>query len=99
MSSEYRITPSTPNFRAAPSENRSRLILEIAALTRQLWPADKPVFCRLSISDWHVGGEKDSQGNYVSWGVESSRYMVKELVALGIDLVDCTSGGLDPDQM
>lgn len=81
------------------SENRMRLILEIAQVTRSLWPVDKPVFCRLSITDHHAAGEKNAAGEYISWGIEQSRIIVKELVKLGIDLVDCTSGGLDAEQV
>lgn len=80
------------------SANRMRLVLDIAVLTRALWPADKPVFARISITDHHVHGEKNSAGEYISWGVESSKVLISELVKLGVDLVDCTSGGLDPDQ-
>jgi len=75
-----------------------RLILEIALMTRQIWPQDKPVFCRLSVTDHHAGGEKNSQGDYISWGEEQSKIMIAELVNIGVDLVDCTSGGLDADQ-
>ena len=67
-------------------------------MTRKLWPQDKPVFVRLSVSDHHEAGEKDSSGTFLSWGEEQSLLLVKELVALGIDLVDATSGGLDPVQ-
>ena len=75
-----------------------RLILEIAQMTREMWPTEKPVFVRLSVSDHHEAGEKDSNGKYLSWGQEQSLVLVKELVNLGIDLVDATSGGLDPVQ-
>ena len=72
--------------------------MDIAKITREMWPEDKPVFVRLSVSDHHEAGEKDSSGAYISWGEEQSIVLVKELVALGIDLVDATSGGLDPVQ-
>ena len=73
-------------------------MLEVAELTRRLWPTSKPVFCRLSITDWHVDGEKNVQGDWISWGADQSQILVSELDKLGIDLVDCTSGGLDLDQ-
>ena len=85
-------------FSTGTSENRMRLVLEIAVLTRQTWPQEKPVFCRLSITDHHSAGETGLNGEYISWGVEQSRAMVARLVEIGIDLLDCTSGGLDADQ-
>ena len=86
----------TPVF--ATSTNRVRLVLEVAELTRRLWPAFKPVFCRLSITDWHFDGERNTQGEWTSWGIEQSQMLVSELDKIGIDLIDCTSGGLDLDQ-
>lgn len=75
-----------------------RLTLEIAQITIDNWPKDKPVFCRLSATDWYKGGEKDSNGEYVSWGMEQSKTLVDRLVKMGIDFLDVTSGGLEYDQ-
>ena len=82
------------------SENRMRLTLEIAELTRKLWPQDRPVFLRLSVTDWHKKGEKSKANpkEYLSWGIEQSNILVGELIKLGIDFIDVTSGGMDPDQ-
>jgi len=65
-------------------ENRCRLILRIARLLRDLWPQDKPVFVRISAVDWVEGG----------WTIEDSIQLSKWLKDIGIDLIDCSSGGL-----
>lgn len=89
---------TTDYFHSAISENRMRLILEIAEITIQNWPKDKPVFCRLSATDWYKGGEKDTSGKYVSWGLEQSAILMERLIEMGIDFFDITSGGLEYDQ-
>jgi len=68
-------------------ENRARLPLRIAKAVRELWPAELPVFVRISASDWVEGG----------WGLQESIAFSKELKKLGVDLVDCSSGGMVPD--
>jgi 2,4-dienoyl-CoA reductase-like NADH-dependent reductase (Old Yellow Enzyme family) len=62
---------------------RMRLPLEVVADVRAAWPADKPLLLRISASDWTEGG----------WTVEDSVALAKEAAALGVDLVDCSSGG------
>ncbi|HUL97782.1 MAG TPA: NADH:flavin oxidoreductase/NADH oxidase [Usitatibacter sp.] len=66
-----------------PLENRMRLGLEVAQAVREAWPADKPVFYRISASDWAPGG----------WDVEQSVALCRRLKELGVDLIDCSSGG------
>jgi 2,4-dienoyl-CoA reductase-like NADH-dependent reductase (Old Yellow Enzyme family) len=66
-------------------ENRMRFLLEIAESVRAAWPADKPLFVRLSASDNHP------DGNDVDFSVR----LASRLKALGVDLVDCSSGGFD----
>ncbi|KKB09963.1 NADH:flavin oxidoreductase / NADH oxidase [Devosia chinhatensis] len=65
-------------------ENRMRLVLEIAEAVRAVWPADKPLLARLSVSDNAEGG----------WTVEDSVVLARELKARGVDAIDCSSGGL-----
>ena len=65
-------------------ENRCRLVLRIARLLRELWPQDKPVFVRISAVDWVEGG----------WSIEDSIQLGLWLKEIGIDLIDCSSGGL-----
>jgi 2,4-dienoyl-CoA reductase-like NADH-dependent reductase (Old Yellow Enzyme family) len=64
-------------------ENRMRFPLEVAGAVRKAWPQDKPVFYRVSASDWAEGG----------WDLAQSIELAKRLKALGIDLIDCSSGG------
>ncbi len=64
-------------------ENRIRFALEVCAAVRNFWPAALPVFMRLSCSDWAEGG----------WDIEQSVELAKRLRGIGIDLIDCSSGG------
>jgi len=72
--------------------NRMRFGLETAAAVRKAWPSDKPLFARISATEW-LPSEKDEQGNWISWGIEQSRVFSKELVAVGVDLIDTSAGG------
>lgn len=65
-------------------ENRMRLTLEVTRAVREAWPADKPVWVRVSATDWADGG----------WNVDETVRLAQALKALGVDLVDCSSGGL-----
>jgi len=67
-------------------ENRIRLLLRVAKTIREFWPAESPVFVRISATDWKEGG----------WDIEQSVELCRRLKALGIDLVDVSSGGLVP---
>jgi 2,4-dienoyl-CoA reductase-like NADH-dependent reductase (Old Yellow Enzyme family) len=66
-----------------PRENRMRLPLEITEAIRKVWPAEKPLFARISTQDWHPDG----------WQVEDSVVLAQELKARGVDVIDCSSGG------
>lgn len=68
-------------------ENRMRFPLLVAERVRDAWPAELPLFVRLSATDWMEGG----------WDLEQSLVFCGELKALGVDLVDASSGGLVPD--
>ncbi|KAH9858024.1 FMN-linked oxidoreductase [Lenzites betulinus] len=73
-------------------ENRMRASLQIAQGIRAVW--DKPLFVRVSATDWAEGPEKDpSTGEWKQWGIEQSKIYVGELKKLGVDLIDCSSGG------
>ncbi|NDZ18071.1 NADH:flavin oxidoreductase / NADH oxidase [Variovorax sp. WS11] len=63
---------------------RMRLALEIARQVRAAWPASKPLFCRLSAVDGSVDG----------WSLEDSIVLSRELARCGVDVIDCSSGGL-----
>jgi 2,4-dienoyl-CoA reductase-like NADH-dependent reductase (Old Yellow Enzyme family) len=69
-------------------ENRTRLVREIVSAIRNIWPDDKPLFLRISATDW-----KEPTG----WTVEQSVELAKMVNGLGVDLIDCSSGGLVPD--
>ena len=63
-------------------QNRTRMLKEIVEAVRSVWPDDKPLFVRLSVDD---GG---------GWDVDDTVRLVTELTPMGVDLVDCSSGGL-----
>ena len=64
-------------------ENRMRFPLEVCDAVRKAWPAHLPVMLRISASDWKEGG----------WDVQQSIELCKRAKALGIDLIDVSSGG------
>ena len=70
-------------------ENRTRYLLECVAAVRSEWPAELPLFVRLSCVDWVDGGLTTEDAIAIS----------RALAATGeVDLIDCTTGGLDPRQ-
>jgi len=64
-------------------ENRIRLCLEVVSAVRGVWPEDLPLFVRISSTDWFEGG----------WDIEQSVELARRLGAIGVDVVDCSSGG------
>jgi 2,4-dienoyl-CoA reductase-like NADH-dependent reductase (Old Yellow Enzyme family) len=68
-------------------ENRTRIVLETTRAVRQVWPEQLPLAVRISAIDWMEGG----------WDIEQSVALAKLLKAEGVDLMDCSSGGLVPD--
>lgn len=71
--------------------NRLRFPLRVIERIRATW--DKPLFVRISATDWAEGPEKGTDEEWTSWGVEQSKVLVGELEKIGVDLVDCSSGG------
>jgi 2,4-dienoyl-CoA reductase-like NADH-dependent reductase (Old Yellow Enzyme family) len=67
-------------------ENRVRLVSEVVVAVREVWPAVYPLFVRISATDWAEGG----------WGVEDSVRLAGLLKGLGVDVIDCSSGGVVP---
>jgi len=67
-------------------ENRTRLVREVIAAVREVWPDDLPLWLRISATDWADGG----------WNIDDSVRLAAQLTALGVDLVDISSGGLVP---
>jgi len=64
-------------------ENRIRLLLEVIAAVKESWPAENPLFVRISSTDWTEGG----------WTADDSVNLAKKLKEACVDLVDCSSGG------
>ena len=68
-------------------ENRTRFIRESVEGVRSVMPDSMPLFVRLSCSDWLDGG----------WTIDDSIALSKKLAELGVDLIDCSSGFIDPN--
>lgn len=68
-------------------ENRARLPLRVANALRAVWPQHLPLFVRISATDWVEGG----------WDLPQSLQLCRWLKEAGIDLIDCSTGGLTPD--
>ena len=66
-------------------KGRMRLAIEVAEAVRANWPQTKPLFFRLSVID----------GIDVGWSVENSIELAKDLKRIGVDLIDCSSGGFN----
>lgn len=64
-------------------ENRMRFPLLIAKALRDFWPLDKPVFVRISATDWTDGG----------WDLSQSIIFCRDLQKLGVDFIDVSTGG------
>ncbi len=67
-------------------ENRVRLVIEVTEAVRTVWPDALPLLARLSGTDWAPGG----------WDVEQSIALARLLRPLGVDFIDCSSGGVIP---
>jgi NADPH2 dehydrogenase len=71
----------------AARSGRMRLPLEVFDVVRAAWPADQPRV-RVSATDWVEGG----------WEIEQCLEYVRELARRGCDWIDCSSGGVSPQQ-
>jgi 2,4-dienoyl-CoA reductase-like NADH-dependent reductase (Old Yellow Enzyme family) len=69
-------------------DNRLRFPLRVARAVRAAWPADLPVFVRVSVTDWNEGG----------WDLAQSVVLAGHLKESGIDLIDCSAGFITPDE-
>jgi 2,4-dienoyl-CoA reductase-like NADH-dependent reductase (Old Yellow Enzyme family) len=68
-------------------ENRTRIVCEVAQAVRHVWPERYPLFARISATDWADGG----------WDIEQSIELARLLMPLGVDIIDCSSGGTLPN--
>lgn len=67
-------------------ENRTRVVREVVESVRRVWPERLPLAIRISATDWVDGG----------WDIDQSIALAQQLKPLGVDLVDCSSGGAVP---
>lgn len=67
-------------------ENRTRIVREVIAAVREVWPVELPLWLRISSTDWAEGG----------WTIDDSVRLASDVKALGVDLIDASSGGLVP---
>ncbi len=65
-------------------EGRMRFALEVTEAVRGVWPADKPLFFRVSAVDGEGG----------AWNIDDTVALAKALKARGVDVVACSSGGI-----
>jgi 2,4-dienoyl-CoA reductase-like NADH-dependent reductase (Old Yellow Enzyme family) len=65
-------------------ENRMRFPLEVAKAVREALPPELPLLVRVSATDWAEGG----------WALEDTLAFAEALKALGVDLLDLSSGGV-----
>ncbi len=65
-------------------DNRTRLVREVVSAVREVWPAELPLWMRISATDWAEGG----------WDIEQSVALAEQVKPLGVDLIDTSSGGL-----
>jgi 2,4-dienoyl-CoA reductase-like NADH-dependent reductase (Old Yellow Enzyme family) len=68
-------------------DNRIRLVLEVVRSVRRHWPDQRPLFVRLSTTDW-LGDD--------GWDVDDSIALARRLRSEGVDVIDCSSGGIAP---
>ncbi|HEX5123211.1 MAG TPA: NADH:flavin oxidoreductase/NADH oxidase [Rhodanobacteraceae bacterium] len=67
-------------------DHRVRLVREVVAAVREAWPAPKPLFIRVSATDWAPGG----------WDIDECVELARMLKRDGVDVIDCSSGGTVP---
>jgi 2,4-dienoyl-CoA reductase-like NADH-dependent reductase (Old Yellow Enzyme family) len=67
-------------------ENRARIVREVVAAVREAWPAPKPLFVRVSATDWAPRG----------WDIDETVELARLLKRDGVDAIDCSSGGTVP---
>jgi len=67
--------------------NRVRIVLEVVSAVKKVWPEKFPLWVRISATDWVEGG----------WTVDETVELARLLHPLGVDLMDCSSGGNLPN--
>lgn len=69
-----------------PLGHRIRALCDVTWAVREVWPAACPLFVRISVTDWAEDG----------WDADQSVLLAQRLKPLGVDVIDCSSGGLVP---
>jgi 2,4-dienoyl-CoA reductase-like NADH-dependent reductase (Old Yellow Enzyme family) len=67
-------------------ENRIRLLVEVVESIMKEWPSNLPLFVRISATDWAEGG----------WDIDEAVQLASILRAMGVDLIDTSTGGMVP---
>lgn len=67
-------------------DNRTRLVREVVRAVREVWPEELPLWMRISATDW--------AGDDRGWTPDQSVELARQVKPLGVDLIDCSSGGL-----
>jgi 2,4-dienoyl-CoA reductase-like NADH-dependent reductase (Old Yellow Enzyme family) len=81
-------------------ENRMRLPLEVVRAVRKKWPEELPLFVRISATDWADGPDElkaiaeNRESGTRSWNLAQSVILCRKLKEAGVDLIDCSSGGM-----
>ncbi|MET0475944.1 MAG: NADH:flavin oxidoreductase/NADH oxidase [Mycobacterium sp.] len=75
-------------------ENRLRFAIDVVTAVRSHWPDELPLFFRVSATDW-LGDDTDDPRP--GWTVDDTVELAARLKALGVDLMDVSSGGSAPD--
>lgn len=65
-------------------DGRIRFAVEVAEAIRAVWPENRPLIFRVSATDWLDGG----------WGIEDTVALAKRLKTSGVDMIDCSTGGI-----
>ena len=73
-------------------DNRTRLVREVIAAVREVWPAELPLWLRISATDWAT----TAGGAGTGWQPADSVRLAQQVKTLGVDLIDVSSGGLVP---
>lgn len=68
-------------------ENRTRALREAVEAVRRVWPERYPLIVRVSATDWVPGG----------WDIGEAVQLARVLKSLGVDMIDCSSGGAVPN--
>ncbi|KAJ1831210.1 hypothetical protein LPJ63_004439 [Coemansia sp. RSA 2711] len=76
-------------------DNRIRFLVETVRAVRKVWPEEKPLFVRLSMTDWVSPSDEIPTGG---WTEEESIALSKALLDAGVDLIDCSTSGSSPKQ-